>query len=207
MYEHRRSSSGVGTLCFRRNPDDGVRRAASRRHPDRAAADRDAARSAEFERARFERADRQSVTVCSNRSHRQGQAILRCRVPSGRRMTGQGVRSLRTHQRSRITRHDVDANAAQWEHRANDSRTQPRRRDTMTITARGAIARTPGAPAEIEEFTIDDPGPNEVLVRILASGVCHTDLGVKSGTYGTERLPVPARPRGRRRRSRRSGRA
>lgn len=59
----------------------------------------------------------------------------------------------------------------------------------MAITARGAIARTPGAPVEIEEFTIDDPGPNEVLVRILASGVCHTDLGVKSGTYGTDGFP------------------
>lgn len=59
----------------------------------------------------------------------------------------------------------------------------------MPITARGAIARVPGEAATIEEFTIDDPGPNEVLVRILASGVCHTDLGVKSGTYGTEGFP------------------
>jgi S-(hydroxymethyl)mycothiol dehydrogenase len=59
----------------------------------------------------------------------------------------------------------------------------------MTITARGAIARVPGAPLEIEEFTIDEPGPNEVLVRIQASGVCHTDLGVKSGTYGTSGFP------------------
>jgi S-(hydroxymethyl)mycothiol dehydrogenase len=59
----------------------------------------------------------------------------------------------------------------------------------MATRARGAIARTPGAPVSIEEFTIDDPGPNEVLVRINASGVCHTDLGVKSGTYGTEGFP------------------
>ena len=59
----------------------------------------------------------------------------------------------------------------------------------MTITARGAIARTPGAPVEIEEFTIDEPGSNEVLVKIQASGVCHTDLGVKSGTYGTSGFP------------------
>ncbi|HEU5327552.1 MAG: Zn-dependent alcohol dehydrogenase [Thermomicrobiales bacterium] len=59
----------------------------------------------------------------------------------------------------------------------------------MVVTARGVIARTPGAPAEVEEFTIDDPGPNEVLVRILASGVCHTDLGVKSGLYGSEGFP------------------
>jgi S-(hydroxymethyl)mycothiol dehydrogenase len=59
----------------------------------------------------------------------------------------------------------------------------------MATTARGVIARTPGEPAVVEEFTIDDPGPNEVLVRILASGVCHTDLGVKSGAYGTSGFP------------------
>lgn len=59
----------------------------------------------------------------------------------------------------------------------------------MPIQARGAIARTPGAPVSIEEFTIDDPGPNEVLVRILASGVCHTDYGVKMGVYGSEGYP------------------
>src|SRR5918997_6538009 len=59
----------------------------------------------------------------------------------------------------------------------------------MAITARGVIARTPGARAEVEEFTIDDPGPNEVLVRIKASGVCHTDLGVKMGVYGSSGFP------------------
>ena len=59
----------------------------------------------------------------------------------------------------------------------------------MPTKARGAIARTPGAPVSLEEFIIDDPGPNEVLVRILASGVCHTDLGVKMGVYGTSGYP------------------
>ncbi len=59
----------------------------------------------------------------------------------------------------------------------------------MPITARGVIARTPGAPGQVEEFTIDDPGPGEVLVRILASGVCHTDLGMKRGDYGTGDFP------------------
>ena len=59
----------------------------------------------------------------------------------------------------------------------------------MATKARGVIARVPGAPAEVEEFTIEDPGPNEVLVRIIGSGVCHTDLGVKNGAYGTEGYP------------------
>jgi len=59
----------------------------------------------------------------------------------------------------------------------------------MVTKARGVIARTPGAAAVVEDFTIDDPGPNEVLVRILASGVCHTDLGVKMGAYGPDGFP------------------
>lgn len=59
----------------------------------------------------------------------------------------------------------------------------------MTTHARGAVARTPKARVSLEDFTIDDPGPNEVLVRIMASGVCHTDLGVKDGVYGTDGFP------------------
>ena len=59
----------------------------------------------------------------------------------------------------------------------------------MATNARGVIARIPGEAVSLEEFTISDPGPNEVLVRILASGVCHTDLGVKLGTYGSEGFP------------------
>jgi S-(hydroxymethyl)mycothiol dehydrogenase len=58
-----------------------------------------------------------------------------------------------------------------------------------TITARGVIARTPGGPGEIEEFTIDAPEAGEVLVRILASGVCHTDLSAKNGVFGTSGFP------------------
>lgn len=59
----------------------------------------------------------------------------------------------------------------------------------MPTNARGVIARTPGKPAQVESFTIGDPGPNEVLVKILASGVCHTDLGVKDGVYGSDGFP------------------
>src|SRR5687767_10666252 len=58
-----------------------------------------------------------------------------------------------------------------------------------TITARGVIARTPGAPGVIEEFTVDLPQAGEALVRILASGVCHTDLSAKNGVFGTSGFP------------------
>lgn len=59
----------------------------------------------------------------------------------------------------------------------------------MPIKARGVVAHQPKGRLKVEEFTIDEPGPNEVLVRILASGVCHTDYGVKEGVYGSQGFP------------------
>src|ERR687897_865470 len=61
--------------------------------------------------------------------------------------------------------------------------------DNESIVARGVIAREPGQPGVVEEFTIDPPGPGEALVRILARGVCHTDLSAKNGVFGTEGFP------------------
>ena len=49
------------------------------------------------------------------------------------------------------------------------------------IAARGVIAYKPGEPGVIEDFLVPHPGPGEALVRILASGVCHTDLSAKNG--------------------------
>ena len=56
----------------------------------------------------------------------------------------------------------------------------------MTISAIGVVSRRAGAPAQIEEINIEPPGPGEVLVRILASGVCHTDLLYKTGIVGND---------------------
>jgi len=55
-----------------------------------------------------------------------------------------------------------------------------------TIRGKGVVVRAPGAPALVEEVLIDAPGPGEVLVRILATGVCHTDLHAKSGNFGVD---------------------
>lgn len=54
----------------------------------------------------------------------------------------------------------------------------------MAMAAQGVVVRKAGAPAQVEEMEVDPPGPGEVLVRILASGVCHTDLHVKLGNMG-----------------------
>ena len=37
---------------------------------------------------------------------------------------------------------------------------------------------------EIADFELDDPRPDEVLVRIVASGMCYTDLGQRKGYTG-----------------------
>lgn len=51
-----------------------------------------------------------------------------------------------------------------------------------------AVARA-GAPFTIEACELAGPGADEVLVRVEACGVCHTDLSAKDHGYGT---PLPA---------------
>jgi S-(hydroxymethyl)mycothiol dehydrogenase len=46
------------------------------------------------------------------------------------------------------------------------------------------IVRAAGDRANVERLVIDPPGPGEVLVRILAAGVCHTDLHARLGNFG-----------------------
>jgi S-(hydroxymethyl)mycothiol dehydrogenase len=56
---------------------------------------------------------------------------------------------------------------------------------SAVFEARGAVVRAPGAPALVETILLDAPGPGEVRVRIVASGVCHSDLHAKLGNFGT----------------------
>ena len=54
------------------------------------------------------------------------------------------------------------------------------------IKAQGIVAREPRSPSRLEEVTVDDPGPGEVRIRLLASGVCHTDLYARDGGMGDD---------------------
>jgi aryl-alcohol dehydrogenase len=59
----------------------------------------------------------------------------------------------------------------------------------LTVTrhsARAAVARSPHAPFAIEDISLEDPRDDEVLVRLVATGVCHTDLIARDQLY-----PVP----------------
>ncbi|MEA2421125.1 MAG: S-(hydroxymethyl)glutathione dehydrogenase / alcohol dehydrogenase [Thermoleophilaceae bacterium] len=46
---------------------------------------------------------------------------------------------------------------------------------------RAAVLEEFGAPLAVQGVELADPGPGEVLVRLLACGVCHTDLYTASG--------------------------
>ena len=51
---------------------------------------------------------------------------------------------------------------------------------------KGVIARDKGAEAELADINLPDPGRDEVVVRVLACGVCHTDLHYRDGHVGDE---------------------
>ena len=57
----------------------------------------------------------------------------------------------------------------------------------MRITA--AVTKAKGEPFVLEEVELDEPQNGEILVRIVASGFCHTDEAVQHQFIPT---PLPA---------------
>ncbi|WP_415845364.1 S-(hydroxymethyl)glutathione dehydrogenase/class III alcohol dehydrogenase [Stutzerimonas zhaodongensis] len=51
----------------------------------------------------------------------------------------------------------------------------------MTIKSRAAVAFAPNQPLQIVEVDVEPPKAGEVLVRVVATGVCHTDAYTLSG--------------------------
>ena len=58
----------------------------------------------------------------------------------------------------------------------------------MTIEYRAAVLHGVGAPMAVEPVIASGPAGNQVLVRIKAAGLCHTDLEVITGSL---RYPLP----------------
>ena len=53
----------------------------------------------------------------------------------------------------------------------------------MPIETVAAVLRAFGQPQTIEPIVLRDPGPGEVLVRMLAAGICHSDVGQADGEW------------------------
>ena len=49
----------------------------------------------------------------------------------------------------------------------------------MTITGKGAVLEAAGSAFEVVDLAFDPPGLGEVLVKMTATGMCHTDLGIQ----------------------------
>src|SRR5215213_7197899 len=58
----------------------------------------------------------------------------------------------------------------------------------MTLQYRAAVLHSPMTPMSVETITAAELKPSDVLVRIRAAGLCHTDLEVIQGSL---RYPLP----------------
>jgi propanol-preferring alcohol dehydrogenase len=56
-------------------------------------------------------------------------------------------------------------------------------------TMRAAVLRAHGQPLEMAELPIPEPGPGQVLVRLQACGVCHSDVHIRAGTVASAATP------------------
>lgn len=58
-------------------------------------------------------------------------------------------------------------------------------------TMKAAVVHSFGEPLEIEDQDVKRPGPDEILVKVVASGVCHTDLHAAEGDWPVKpKLPL-----------------
>ena len=59
----------------------------------------------------------------------------------------------------------------------------------MVKTMKAAVVRAFGKPLMIEDVPIPVPGPGEILVKVIACGVCHTDLHAANGDWPVKPTP------------------
>ena len=55
---------------------------------------------------------------------------------------------------------------------------------------KAAIYREKNKPLTIEDVEVSEPGPNEVLVKTVACGVCHSDLHALEGSIPSPRPAI-----------------
>lgn len=52
-------------------------------------------------------------------------------------------------------------------------------------TYKAAVIKEANAPLTIEEVELKQPVEGEVLMKVLATGICHSDAVVQSGVFGS----------------------
>ena len=59
----------------------------------------------------------------------------------------------------------------------------------MARTMKAAVVHAFGQPLQIEEVEVPEAGPGRILVKVAASGVCHTDLHAADGDWPVKPSP------------------
>ncbi|MEE4120606.1 MAG: alcohol dehydrogenase AdhP [Paracoccaceae bacterium] len=59
----------------------------------------------------------------------------------------------------------------------------------MDRTMKAAVVTRLGAPLEIREVDRPEPGPGQILMKVAASGVCHTDVHAADGDWPVKPTP------------------
>ena len=67
---------------------------------------------------------------------------------------------------------------------------EPEAKVSGVIEMRAAVLREPGRPVSTETVLLAPPRRGEVLVRVVAAGVCHSDVHLADGQLGGGRWPM-----------------
>ena len=62
----------------------------------------------------------------------------------------------------------------------------------MSSTFQAAVVHNFGDELTIDDVEVPQPGPGQALVKLIASGVCHTDLHAAQGDWPVK--PTPSWP-------------
>lgn len=55
---------------------------------------------------------------------------------------------------------------------------------SLPKTFKAAVLEKKGEPIVIKDVELKQPGPNQVLIKVIACGVCHTDVFEQNGFLG-----------------------
>ena len=56
----------------------------------------------------------------------------------------------------------------------------------MTNVVDGVVSHSKGDKVKLQSIIVPDPGDDEVLVKVKACGVCHTDLHYREGSINDD---------------------
>ncbi|ODS04012.1 hypothetical protein AUC71_06295 [Methyloceanibacter marginalis] len=60
----------------------------------------------------------------------------------------------------------------------------------MADTMQAMVLERAGTPLKAATIPRPEPGPNQILLKVLACGVCRTDLHIHDGELGEPKLPL-----------------